>query len=97
MEIELGDLSESVIAAAMGVAGMIGELFQLAKHRSVDGGSQCLFQLRQSGDFLGAQEQAQMIGEEGGCSHNAIVPPFVGYQSGTIADWTRPRPVVASK
>src|ERR1017187_9582177 len=76
--IELGDLSEGVVAAAMGVAGMIGEHIQLAKHRSIDGGPQGLFQFRQSGDFLRAQEEAQMIGEEGGGSHNAIVPPFVG-------------------
>src|ERR1039457_5141186 len=34
--IELGDLSEGVVAAAMGVAGMIGEHFQLAKHRSIE-------------------------------------------------------------
>ena len=57
---------------------MIGEFFQLAKHRSIDGGPQCLLQFRQSGDFLGAQELAQMVGEEEGRSHNAIVPPFNG-------------------
>ena len=78
MGIELRDLSEGVVAAAMGVAGAIGEFFQLAKHRRIDGGPQGLFQLRQGGDFLRSQELAQVIGEEGRSSHNAIVPPFVG-------------------
>ena len=86
MGIKLRDLREGVVAAAMGVAGAIGEFFQLAKHRDVDGGPQGLFQLGQGGDFLRVQELAQTIGEEGGSPHNAIVPPFIGYTSGTIAE-----------
>ena len=34
-----------------------------------------------------------MIGEEGGSSHNAMVPPFIGYLSGTIAESGGLRPV----
>jgi hypothetical protein len=33
-----------------------------------------------------------MIGEEGGSSHNAKVPPFAEYISGTIAEWKVLRP-----
>jgi hypothetical protein len=78
MGIELGDLSEGVESAAMGVAGVIGEFLQLAKHRGIHGGPQGMFQLRQCGDFPGEQELAQTVGEEGGRSHNAIVPPLSG-------------------
>src|SRR5438270_2084349 len=80
------DLGEGVVAAAMGVAGAIGEFFQLAKHRGIDFGPQDFFQLGQGGDFLQAQELTQTLGVEGGCSHNAIVPPLIKYQSGTIAE-----------
>jgi hypothetical protein len=45
LAIKLWDLSESVVAAAMGVAGTIGEFFQLAKNRGIDSGPQGLFQL----------------------------------------------------
>jgi hypothetical protein len=86
MGIKLRDLSEGVVAAAMGLAGAIGEFFQLAKHRSIDGGPQGLFQLREGSDFVRAQELAQRIGEEEGSSHNAIVPPSVRPTSGTIAE-----------
>src|SRR5262245_61713390 len=74
--IELRDLRQGVVAAAVGVAGAIGEFLQLTEHRGVDGGSQHLLQLGQGGDLLPAQELAHMIGEESGGSHNAIVPPM---------------------
>src|ERR1035437_7904735 len=90
--IKLRDLVEGVVAAAVGVAGAIGKFFQLAKHRDVDGGSQGLFQLGQGGDFPHAEEVAQTIGEEGWGSHNAKVPPFTVYPSGTIAKSRVPRP-----
>jgi len=45
LRIKPGDLGEGVVAASMGVAGTIGEFFQLAKHGRIDAGPQSLFQL----------------------------------------------------
>jgi hypothetical protein len=84
--IERWDLSEGIVAAAMGIAGTIGEFFQLAKHSDVGGRSKGQFQLGEGGYSPHAEEVAQTIGEEGGSSHNAKVPPFVIYSSGTIAE-----------
>jgi hypothetical protein len=97
MSIKPWDLVEGIEATAVGIAGTIGKFFQLAKHGAVDVGAQGLFQLRQGGDFLRAQELAQVIGEERRSSHNAKVPPPIGYLSGTIAEWRMLRPAVPER
>jgi len=54
--IKLWNLGECVEAAPMGVAGAIGEFFQLAKYGCIDGGAQGLLQFGQGSNSLRLQE-----------------------------------------
>jgi hypothetical protein len=77
--VEVSDFGESVGAAAMGVAGEVIEVLQLAKHGQISLCAEGAFQLGQIGDLVTAKMLAQDGGIEGSGSHNVIVrTPWVG-------------------
>ena len=72
--VKASDLGQRVEAPAMGVAGVVAKLLQLAEHRQIGIGAERAFQINQFGDFVAAEVPAKDRGIEGGRSHNVIVP-----------------------
>ena len=73
--VEAGNFIERVEGTAVGIAGTVGKLLQLAEDCDIGLGTQQLFQLRQGGDAILAQKLPQQVGGKDGRAHNAIVPP----------------------
>ena len=69
--IELRGFIQRVVTAAMGVAGSIGELLQLAEDGDIHLRSQGTLQLRHGSDLAPPQCLRQIISMEGFSSHNA--------------------------
>src|ERR1700719_1602471 len=72
--VEADRFTEGVVAAAMSVAGKVVERLGLAKDGKVSGGTENVFEFRQSSDFVTQQVLAKDLGVEGEGSHNVIVP-----------------------
>lgn len=69
-----GEFPESIVSAALGVAGEVIEGFGFAENGDIDGGAEGLLQLIEGGDLVTQQQRAQFIGAEGERSHKVIVP-----------------------
>src|ERR1700736_1549972 len=67
--VEAGRFTESVVAAAMSVAGKVVERLELAKDGQVSGGAENVFEFRQSSDFAWPQVLARDLGAEDGGWH----------------------------
>ena len=72
--VKTGDFAQSIVSAAVGVAGEIIQQLKFTEDGDVDRRAQSLFQFIQSGDLVAQQKRAQFIGAEGEGSHNVIVP-----------------------
>ena len=78
--VEAGLLAEGVEAAAVGVAGDVVELLELAEDRAAGSGAEGGGELGQGGNGLAAQEVGQGIGGEERGAHAAIMILFVVYR-----------------
>src|SRR5260370_14081410 len=63
-----------MVAAAMGVAGEVGQGFEIAEDSDMDRGAEGMFNLGESGQLVTQQKAAQFIGAVGEGSHYVIVP-----------------------
>ena len=72
--VEARRCAESVVAAAMGVAGQVVEELELAEDREIGRGSEGLLEFGEGSDFVAQQVLAEDLGIEGEGSHNVIVP-----------------------
>src|ERR1700731_445128 len=70
---EAGDLTKSVVTAAMRVAGQVVELFELPENGEVDVRAKGTFQIGQGCDFVTEQQLSQRVGRKRERSHNVIV------------------------
>ena len=74
MVVKTGDFAQSIVSAAMGVAGEVIQRFELAEDGDIDRGAEGLLQFVESGDLVAQQKRAQFMGVEGEGPHNVIVP-----------------------
>ena len=72
--IELSDLAQRVIAAAMRVTGKVVQFAQLSEDSDVDGAAQCILKLHQISNLVAHQKLTDSGGGECRLSHNVIVP-----------------------
>ena len=68
------DFAQSIVSAAMGVAGEVIQGYELAEDGDIDRGAEGLLQFAERGDLVAQQKRAQFIGVEGEGPHNVIVP-----------------------
>ncbi|SRR2546427_13261399 len=91
MVVKTGDFAQSIVSAAMGVAGEVIQRFELAEDGDVDGVLRACFIFVEGGDLVAAQKRAQFIGAIGEVSHNVIVPittiPPDRYYNKSWGDW----------
>ena len=71
---EAGDLTQRVVASAMGIAGEIVELFEFSEDGQVDLGTERALEFIEGGHLVLEQVLTQDIGVKEGWSHNVIVP-----------------------
>src|ERR1700726_739508 len=74
MVVKTGDFAQSVVSAAMGIAGQVIQRFELTEDGNIDRRAECLLHLVEGGDLIAQQQRAQFIGVIGDGSHNVIVP-----------------------
>jgi hypothetical protein len=74
MVVKAGDFAQSIVSAAMGVAGEVIQRFELAEDGDIDRGAEGLLHFVEGGDLVAQQKRAQFIGAVGDGSHNVIVP-----------------------
>src|SRR5712692_155455 len=75
--VEAGDFAQGVVAAAVGVAGEVVELPELAQDGEAGRSAEGLLQFGQRGDLVTGQVLADQLGVERERPHNVIVPTGV--------------------
>lgn len=73
--IKLGDTAQRIEAAAVGIAGKIVELFELAKDRHLDIGPERLLELFEGRQLLSFEQLGEILGMENRRPHNVNIPP----------------------
>ncbi len=71
--VKASDLAQSIVSAAMGVAGEVVQRFEFAEDSDIDGSAESLLQLVEGGDLVAQQKCLQRIAAEREGSHNVIV------------------------
>ena len=79
--VEARGFTESIVAAAVSVAGQVVEELEFAKNGEIGSGAEGLFEFGQSRDFVAQQMLTEDLGIEGERSHNVIVPTASTFQS----------------
>ena len=73
--IEVRHVIERVVAPSVGIAGAVGQLRELSKHRPLGAGAEGVHELRHRGDLLVAQQFHERLRGEGFGSHCGRIPP----------------------
>ena len=79
--VEVCDLTKSVEAATMGVAGEVVERFEFAENGEIGGSAESGLEFGKGSDFVFEQVLAKSLGIEGERSHNDIDPNGAYQQS----------------
>ena len=79
--VETGRFAESIITAAMGIAGQVIQKLEFAKDGEVGAAAERAFEFGQSCDFASQQVLAEGLGIKGEWAHNVIVPTRQLFQS----------------
>jgi len=74
MVVKAGDFAQSIVPAAMGVAGEVIQRLELAEDRNIDRGAKGVLHFAEGGGVVAQQKRAKFIRVEGEGSHNVIVP-----------------------
>ena len=80
----LGDGVQRVVSPAMGVAALVRQGGQLAKHGDRNGGAQSSLELGHGGDFLVVKKVQNPARREVNCIHNVILTPIYPLSSTII-------------
>ena len=88
--VEVDELVEGVVAAAMGVAGAGGEVLELAERGAPGTGSERRHDLGQRADGLLAEEGDDRVGGELGWSHCGTITVFDSRNGATMRRWAPP-------